>query len=277
MIYILTAMYYEAKPIISHLGLKRDNDIKRFQVFRNDEVALIISGVGMISSSIAATYLLTQYNVKPTDLFLNVGVCGTTNRGIKLGDVFLCHKIINHDSKKTFYPDMLFKHPFKEGVLESFSKVVTKDMTADIKGDLVDMEGAGACEAAFTFLPPHQINCIKIVSDYLEVSHIKPEEISDIVNKNIGLIVEWMQKRHKAIIAKSSVLTDEEKDILKIISEKLKLSVTMNHQLIQLAQQYKIREGNLIDIFKPLLSVECESKREGKNYFGKLKKQLMEF
>ncbi|EOD01196.1 hypothetical protein [Caldisalinibacter kiritimatiensis] len=277
MIYITVAMYYEAKPFISKLALKRDNDIKRFQVFKNNEVALIISGVGVMASSIATTYLLTKYNANSTDLFINVGVCGSTDKEIKSGEVFLCHKIINHDSKKIFYPDMLFRHPFKEGVLESFSKVVTKDMLEDVKGDLVDMEGAAAYEAASTFLPPHQINCIKIVSDFLEPDNIKPEEVEHIVNKNTDIIIRWILSRHKAITPKRSILTDEEKNVLQQISENLKLSTTMNHQLIQLAKMYKIREGNLLEVVKPLISLKCESKREGKSYFAKLKEQLMEF
>jgi hypothetical protein len=277
MIYMAMAMYCEAKPFISYLGLKRDGNITRFQVFKDDEVVLIVSGVGAMASAIATTYLLTQYKVQHADLFLNIGICGTKHQGIKKGTALLCHKIIHHDTKKTFYPDMLFRHPFKEGVLETFSRVVDIKVDSEIEGDIADMEGSGAFQAASVFLPPHHICCIKIVSDYMEGEILTPDQVSELVQHNVEVISTWIRERAAAYVPPFQILTGEEEKQLHTISHNLKLSTTMNHQFKQLATHYKIRSGNLIEVLQPYLAIECKSKNEGKIHFAKIKEQLTEF
>ena len=41
MLYIVTALYIEAKPLISLFNLKKDNSYTKFQVFSNENVKLI--------------------------------------------------------------------------------------------------------------------------------------------------------------------------------------------------------------------------------------------
>ena len=47
MLYIVTALYIEAKPLISLFNLKKDNTFTKFQVFSNENIKLIISGTGL--------------------------------------------------------------------------------------------------------------------------------------------------------------------------------------------------------------------------------------
>jgi nucleoside phosphorylase len=270
-------MYYEAKPFISYLGLKKDTEVTKFQVFKNDDIALIITGVGMVEASIAVTYLFAKYDVKRLDLFINIGVCGTGKQDIEKESTLLCHKIINHDTKKTFYPDMLFKHPFKEGVLETFSKVVDKDMYLEIEGDIVDMEGAGAYQAASVFLSPEQIYCIKIVSDILEGGSVTPVKISEIIQAQLPKIISWMKERVEFYPKEEDALTENEMRCLAKIVENLRLTTAMRYQLKQLSKHFKIRYGTLIDVIEDFSTVEIKSKNEGKRYFAKLKDKLMEF
>ncbi|RKD21544.1 Phosphorylase superfamily protein [Caminicella sporogenes DSM 14501] len=272
MIYIITAMYWEAEPFIKYLGLKRDVDSTKFQVFKNDEFILIISGVGPISSAVATTYLLTMYKAENSDLFFNIGVCGCKDDKIEIGSVFLCHKVINNTTNRKFYTDMLFKHPFREGVLETFSTVVNKDFY--IQGDLIDMEGAGAFEAASYFLPPHRIYCIKIISDYLKSDEIKGAKISKIINEKMPLIINWIMEVKKALKPLPKVLSKDEEKRLKIISDNLNLTTTMRYEFKKLAQKYKVRRGNLLDVLNSFINVECKTKKEGKMYFEKIKRQL---
>lgn len=270
------AMHCEAKPFISYLKLKKDINVTKFQIYKNDEIVLILSGTGILASTISTTYLLTQYQAQASDLFFNIGICGTKNEKIKKGTPVLCHKIIHHDTKKTFYPDILFHHPFMEGVLETFSTVVNKEMALEIEGEFVDMEGAGAYQAAAVFLPPHQIHCIKIVSDFLDNNPLTQKEVSEIIQQNVLLISTWMNERSKVLSLSSSTFTEEEEKLLDEIRKNLRLTVTMNYQLKQLAKQYKIRCGNLFDAIKPFLAIKCNSKKERKIYFADLKKRLME-
>lgn len=166
MIYIAVALGIEAKPIIDYFNLKRDNGIKKLQLFRSERITLIITGVGILKSAIALTHILSQMKIEENDIFLNIGICGAKNKKFKIGDVVMCNKIINSELQKSYYPDMVFSHPFKEGSLESFNKPIYS--TEGINGDLIDMEGAGLVEATTYFFQSYQLNFIKIVSDYLE-------------------------------------------------------------------------------------------------------------
>ena len=64
MLYIVTALYIEAKPLISLFNLKKDNIYTKFQVFSNKNIKLIISGTGKIKSATALTYLISNKDIK---------------------------------------------------------------------------------------------------------------------------------------------------------------------------------------------------------------------
>lgn len=100
MIYIAVALGIEAKPIIDYFNLKRDNGIKKLQLFRSERITLIITGVGILKSAIALTHILSQMKIEENDIFLNIGICGAKNKKFKIGDVVMCNKIINSELQK---------------------------------------------------------------------------------------------------------------------------------------------------------------------------------
>ena len=287
MIFISTAMYCEAKPFISHYGLKKDNNFTKFQVFKNNEIVLIITGTGLVSSAVGVTHMLTKYEVKPNDFFFNIGICGSKIKSKKVGNkvievgkgsVILAHKIINADSGNIFYTDMFFKHNFVEGVLETFSKVInSSEYFHKTEGDFIDMEAAGIFEAASHFLYMHQINCIKIVSDFLDTHCISAEKVTKLIEDNMYDIVSWIDKIGQIGMQPKCILIDEYNDYIETLFYNLKLSETMRNELTHLVKHYKMRKGNIKKILEPFLEVECKSKNEGKRQFAKLKEKLMEF
>jgi spore photoproduct lyase len=72
MIYIVTALAGEAIPLINAFKLKKDLSFTKFDLFKNDEIRLIVSGIGKIRSSIATTYLLVKNSPSSDDRILNV-------------------------------------------------------------------------------------------------------------------------------------------------------------------------------------------------------------
>lgn len=277
MIYISTAMHMEAKWFISTLKLKKVNESTRFQIFKNDNIVLVVSGVGMMASAMATTYILTKYKAKSDDLFINIGVCGSKDENVPIATTILCNKIINHDTKKCFYPDILFKHPFYEGTLESFSSVVDENLKYRIQGEFVDMEGAASYEAAALFLQPQQINIIKIVSDALKSENLTPKKVEELIKLNANTICEWVKKIYEIHDEKEELFLQKEKDCIESVREKLRLTVSMYYELIKLARHYKLRIGDIEEIIKPFLQIECKSKNEGKRHFAELKERFMEF
>lgn len=274
MIYITTAMYWEASPFIRHLGLKRDLEIVKFQVFKNEDITLIITGTGIAAAAIATAYLLTLSDAQSADLLINLGICGANTKKFSKESPVLCHKIIEHTTKKSFFPDVLFSHPFQEGTLETFPRVVNRYKDKDIEGELADMEGAGVFQAASLFLPPHQIHIIKIVSDFLEEERLTGDDATAMVERNAAQIISWIDKRGKALSAPKPVLTEEEEELLQTISKNLNLTAAMQHQLRQMAKQYQVRCGKTRDVLQPYISICSTTKHEGKMHFARIKEQL---
>lgn len=272
MIYISTAMYIEAQEFIKKLGLKRDNSINKFEVFKNDEVVLVITGVGKVKSAVALTYFLARQEITPNDLYLNFGVCGTRDRQVPQGEVFLCNKIMDNDTKFTFYPDVLFKHPFKEAGIETFSNVVVEEKAQET---LVDMEASALYQAASVFFKPHQIFFIKVVSDYLNTENIDKDFISNIIEKNVDKVIEWLNHIKDNFHYSREVLTQYEEELIKKVSENLKMSATMENEFKQLIVYHKLLDNDITELLNTYLKVECKSKNEGKMYLAELKRRIV--
>ena len=276
MIYVAAALTAEAKPLITYFKLKRDNEIKKYQVFKNEEIILIITGSGMMQGAIGTTYLLSSLNIREEDIFVNLGICGAVKEIFQVGDIVLCNKITNNGNGKSFYPDMLFRHKFKEGTLESFFYVVDKSMESEIKGELVDMEGAGIYEAASLFFSQHQINIIKIVSDYLDTTGITAEKVTHIVESGILSIDEWLNERKKFNVSDKEIFTLNEKDIMNVVEKNLRLTESMHYEFMELMKYHKLKNKSIEDIILKYYNIEIKDKREGKINFERIRKEIIE-
>src|SRR3712207_8764527 len=85
-------MYCEAKSIIDKLNLKKDNSIKKFQVFKKDNVVLTITGIGNVYAFSATSYIAGKFNISEYDTFINIGICGTVNKNVSRGDLIIGNK-----------------------------------------------------------------------------------------------------------------------------------------------------------------------------------------
>ncbi|HZK28340.1 MAG TPA: hypothetical protein VFD00_12470 [Thermoclostridium sp.] len=119
MITIFTALYCEAEPIIRYFDLKRQNNINGFQLFSNNSIHLLITGVGGINAAIGVTSLCSSSINTPTfnDIVVNLGICGAENLTLKKGTILLGNKIIDLSTNKSYYPDMIFRHKFIESTI----------------------------------------------------------------------------------------------------------------------------------------------------------------
>jgi nucleoside phosphorylase len=119
MLYISTALYCEAQPFIRYYNLKKEVMDHRFQIFKNENVIVIITKTGNVNAAIGVTYLCSGRVPCPSDLFINIGVCAAYKKDIPIGTVFLCNKIIDQVTNRSYYPDVLFRHPFFESAITS--------------------------------------------------------------------------------------------------------------------------------------------------------------
>ena len=144
MIYIFCALYHEAEPLIREYGLKKKTDETCFPVFFSEEenILLTVTGCGMNAATAAVARICTKRTPQPADFLVNIGTCakvsyskgsGQTCRNVseketaagdglhssdkrktvqeqsvKAGEVYLCKKIMEHVTGRTFYPDILY-------------------------------------------------------------------------------------------------------------------------------------------------------------------------
>ena len=279
MIYIVVALFHEAKTFINYYNLKQVNNTTKFRIYKNDDISLVITGTGPINAAIGTTYILTSSSVNSNDILLNVGICGSADKSFDIGQVMLCNKIIDNSSGKSFYPDIIFKHPFKEATVETFNNPIINNGKKSLltAGQLVDMEASGIFEAASMFISLQNIYFIKIVSDYLNSDSITSSNINELIGKNINDIGIWLRTIEKEICYKNYHIGMQDKQMLESICERLKLSVTMRHQLFEFSKLYCIRTGKDLGFMNDYLNIECNSKNEGKKYFAEIKKRLNSF
>ena len=128
MIYIFSAFYAEAKNIIDHYGLKKEKspEMVRFDVFANESIRLVITGVGEINAAAAVSNIGGAYGISPDDEILNVGCGAGFSSDICLGSIFLGNKLTEQMTGRTFYPDMLMKANFRECEIVTVARVLNE-------------------------------------------------------------------------------------------------------------------------------------------------------
>ncbi|WAM33699.1 5'-methylthioadenosine/S-adenosylhomocysteine nucleosidase family protein [Caldicellulosiruptor morganii] len=279
MIFIVTAYHQEARALIKHFSLKKLYEPSKFQIFTGNDIILIESRQGIVKSSIATTFALTSFKAAKMDIALNIGICGAKENTFTKGDGILCNKIINHHSKKRFYPDILINHSMKEATLESFMHPVKKEsLPPDIEGDIVDMEGAGFFEAASLFLPPHNIHCIKIVHDFLDFENINPAEVENLIEQGIPYIEDIINSLSRLNCEFSDNLPEPDDIHLLVnkLKDNLKLTAYMKNELEDLLKGYFVRHKKLPEELFDFLNISSiKSKKEVKEHFDRLKKILL--
>jgi hypothetical protein len=235
---IVTALSVEATPLIKYFDLKLIYN-KPFNIYQNENISLIISGIGSLNSAMATTFVLSKIDDN-IDKIINFGICGAKrDDNISIGDIFLINKIVDFNSKKEFFPDILLKHNFKENSITTFDKPVDTYLQFDTT--LVDMEVYGFVQASLKFLSTYQIMVIKIVSDFLEPIKFNKDFILDLITDKLEFIDEFIQKYQ---IDDSQILSDSDKIKIDTIANNLKLSFTQKVQLSSNIKYFNCKNSN---------------------------------
>ncbi|MBO5228403.1 MAG: hypothetical protein J6B39_05355 [Lachnospiraceae bacterium] len=281
MILIVTALRIEAAPFIDYYNLKRDMNFKRHEVFKSPDssVMLLITRPGKIPSAIALTELLAGCDIASSDYMINIGICGSTAAFDK-STVYLCHSILDHDTGRQHYPDMLASHPFKEAALETFSVPVTNDNAHQVSVSLVDMEASALFEAGNYHFAANQMFFVKIPSDMLNPETVTKESINSLMTTCAPVITDWLdgllKASYNASAASSPTLSSEELVLLNNLSESLRLSVTMKEQLKQLFIYIKLKDGDLSFVEAFALPEGNITNQKRKILFEELREQFLQ-
>lgn len=274
MIYIFSAFYAEAKNIIDHYGLKKEKspEMVRFDVFANESIRLVITGIGEINAAAAVSNIGGAYGISPDDEILNVGCGAGFSSDICLGSIFLGNKLTEQMTGRTFYPDMLMKANFRECEIVTVARVLNEGCDSVV----YDMEAAAVYQAAAFFVGPHRMHFIKLVSDAGE--RIDQSKITELFALQEDKICGYIDRLLSACADKAPMDdTQSSWNMDRLICD-MRCSKVMGDQLAQLIKYCRlsgIAYKAVLDEYYTNGLLPCESKREGKKCLFELKQRLL--
>ena len=274
MIYIFSAFYAEAKNIIDHYGLKKEKspEMVRFDVFANESIRLVITGVGEINAAAAVSNIGGAYGISPGDEILNVGCGAGFSSDICLGSIFLGNKLTEQMTGRTFYPDMLMKANFRECEIITVARVLNEGCDSVV----YDMEAAAVYQAAAFFVGPHRMHFIKLVSDAGE--RIDQSKITELFALQEDKICGYIDRLLSACADKAQMDdTQSSWNMDRLICD-MRCSKVMGDQLAQLIKYCRLSGIDykaVLDEYYTNGLLPCESKREGKKCLFELKQRLL--
>lgn len=290
MIYLFTALYPEAKPLIRVFSLKRVQGGLPFDVYENADtsIRLVISGTGMCAAAAATAAVFGRYGAANEDHLINIGTCaGEAGTDEMSGKAYLCHKLTDRNTGHTYYPDMLYRHAFAEAQLitEPIVWKGTEDSEAlrrkaESAIVLHDMEGAAIYQAGSYWLGPHQMSFIKVVSDHGTDQRITSQTLEQAVENGLDAIKDYVSNIGQ-IIAQNRRDKEWETECSRQterLCEELHCSQTMSLAVIQCVRYWTLAgvdHNSLLEQMRADGELPCRDRREGKKRFDELKQRLL--
>lgn len=287
MIYIFTALYCEAHIFIKRFSLTKNPRNSRFQEFYSEtaQIRLTITGAGEIAAAAAVGSTCTEYHAGPGDFLVNIGTCAHTAES---GGIFLCNKITEQATGKTFYPDVLYRHNFNEKSI--VTGMIPWDSEEDDSiqqwdrgngGHLYDMEAAAVYQAGSYFFGPHQMIFLKIISDQGDAKGVTQKQAGQQMEAHQDIIFDYIG-RLKRLSDQSSHRQNRPKQEEEALIEKLcadmHCSKVMSDSLRQHIRYLALAGTDYASVIQEMYGenrLPCKDKREGKKCFEELKRRLL--
>lgn len=199
--YLFAALPCEAKPLISYFKLKKELSIHAFTVYRNDSITLTVSGVGKSAMAAAVAYTLALFPAPSVAVLLNIGIAG--HRTNELGTVFSAEKIVDQDSGRVYYPQLVVTPPCSSQTMTTVSSAQLDYGLAT----LYDMEASAFYETASRFVSSELIQCIKVISDNQNnpATQIKPAQASQLISDAIPIIDDYRRQLSQLALLNQSL------------------------------------------------------------------------
>ena len=298
MIYVMMALYQEAHGLIRELELKKNTAYAPFEVFDNESagIQLVVTGVGEIAAAAATAAVCARDGADAADFLINIGCCAAGGcepadrdmdsgygaaHAAKIGDLYVCHKITEQATGKTFYPDILYRHPWKERELVTGMQPLQR---AAAHGALYDMEAAAVYQAGIRFFSPDRMLFLKVVSDFgvAGQERMTAETLTGLLEQHVKEIAAFLANLLEAADEEETLRNDgilqEDEMVLERLFAALHCSQTMRAS----ARQYITYAALTGYDWKAELKewyarglLPCKDRREGKVRLEELKQVLL--
>lgn len=270
MVTVYCALYPEAQELICTYHLKKETDRQHFQVFSSEDKAfrLVVTGVGL-SAAVAVAEISTMYPPKDTDFLVNFGSCGGC--GFSLEEVYLCNKIVDAAGGRTFYPDILYRHPFSEAEITSFPR---PQAHGQMPASLCDMEAAAVYQSGSYYYSTHQMVFLKVVVDDGVAGKVSVREFGKQMKTGTARVTGFLDRLREI----SDLNGDRKAEQLfpAWILEEFHGSKTMQAKLCQMLRYFELTGTDyetLLNGYRRSGRLPCD-KQEGKKILEELKSRL---
>ncbi len=165
MIYVVTALKPEAQAFVDFYKLKKSK-LGNYTIFTNENITLIISGLGVINARHATQTLINNFDITDDDIYLNIGICGAS-REHKIGQLIEIGSVT--------YEEITYIFKDKE-------EIVCLDSEAnDNSYNIVDMESYGFYDAVIHSPAIKNFYIFKVVSDHFEPHVVTKDKTKSLI------------------------------------------------------------------------------------------------
>ncbi|MCD7826119.1 MAG: hypothetical protein LUH14_09195 [Clostridiaceae bacterium] len=304
MLNFFVAFYPEAAPLIRAFSLKKVNMAAPFDEYLNEAegIRLTLTGTGSVAAAAAVSSACTKHMPGRGDFLVNLGTCA----GSSPGGLFLCNKIIEEATGRSFYPDMLYPSPWKENTVVTLAKplehglpelhepgaCVKKPVRQETAGTdsagrqpwlLYDMEAAGVYQSGSYYFGPHQMQFWKVVSDSGQGRQVTADQVAGQMENCLGQITEAIETLQRAAGEQQSPCRQTEAACRQTEADEqlcrdLHCSETMKNQVRQLFRYWRLAgvpyQGKLKELYRDRV-LPCKDRREGKRCFEEIRESLL--
>ena len=282
MVYVFCAFYGECSGLIKHYNLKKRQTDKyyRFDVFENENqpVRIILTGQGSVMAAAAVSGAASFFGIKAEDAIINVGTCAGD---YEPGQVFICNKITEEATGRTFYPDMILRSSLPERELVTAPVVIRKSIHEYANKDshnmaLYDMEAAAIYQAANLYVGPHRMGFVKVVSDNGDIERLTPDFIKGLMAEAVDEIASYVDM----FVADTHDMcrAEENTQFTNQLCKDLHCSKVMENQVRQLIKYLSLEGTDYMTYINKLYNegrLPAHDKKNGKVCLDEIKRELL--
>ncbi len=185
MIHFFCALPCEAEPLIRYFRLSRLNPFDLFPIYQSEDkrFSLVVTGIGRLNAAAAVAWHHACLTTGKADIRLNVGVAG--HDSYPVGEIYLAHKIVERQSDKVWYPQIIFKPTIGSAALMTLD---SPSMAYDEM--LFDMEASGFYQMSLRLGHAELTHSLKIISDNTRqnTSTVSADRVKHLIAKRLGNI-----------------------------------------------------------------------------------------
>ena len=240
---LITALKAESDPFIQHLSLKKDSALD-FPYFVNQKLNVGLIGVGVGKKNIKSRIndFFKLINHKEVQ-FINIGIAGGKKSRTNIGDLFIINKILDDNSDKKYYPEIIIDHGLNES---SITTVGAPIHDGGKKYDtLVDMEAHEIFSTCSRLVPVHNISIIKLVSDHMDGQELftQPSIVSELLKEKMDEIIYFINQFKLIDEMVRPILFKKDMVWIENTKRKYLLTASQVDQLIKYAKGYRLRNN----------------------------------